>query len=543
MQGNVDIAKATRRLLAIEEAKSSLLQFLRLMNPDPDDMEDAGRSLYQETPQARLLCEVMEKIAAGDLSRAAVSMPPQFGKSSVISHAFPAWIAGRFPWIKLILGTYSQEFAEEWGGKVRALMTSDPYRQIFPGLSFRKGGSSRGLLVIDDHGGELAFVGRDGKTTGKAGDMLIIDDALKNKAEADSPTILRQIWEWFTAVTFSRCHSSSAIVVVHTRWNQNDLIGRLCDPEHPEHDKLTAEKWKYINIPAVVTDQKLADALGLKLEMPADDEVKLQFGDRPMSSLWPERKGLKFLAEAKRLDKSVFEALYQGNPSPEDGDYFKRANLIGYKLEDLPRNLRKYSASDHAVSPKEEERRDKTCMGTVGVDEDGILWVLPDLYWEREGDTSKIVEMMINKMQLHEPMIWWAENEHISKSFKPFLVKRMIEERCYGTMLDDSITPSKELLVRARSIRGMIELGRVRFPTFAPWWPEAQAEMLRFPNAVHDDFVSFMSLIGTGLLREIKPSKTREPEKVVRVGSLAWVKARSEAEKRRAKRLTAAGGM
>lgn len=543
-EGGFDIGKAAARLLAVDEAQTSLIRFMELMNPDPEDMEDASRSLYQRTPVARLLADVLEKVARGELKRVAISCPPQHGKSEAISKSFPAWIAGKHPHIKLILATYSQEFAEEWGGKVRAFMTSEPYQQIFPQTGFRKGGASRGQLMLDQ-GGELAFVGRDGRTSGKAGDVLLCDDPIKNQQEADSPTILRHIWEWFNAVAMTRCHSESAIIIVHTRWAQDDLIGRLVDKDHPDHDPEIAKLWTYINIPAVITDKPLADALGLPLMHPMDKDVIEQFGDKPMTALWPEKKGLPFLAEAKRSDKRVFEALYQGNPSPEDGDYFRREWIVPYKsVRELP-PVRIYAASDHALSSKEE--RDASCMGVFGVDSNNEIWILPDLYWEREGDTSVLVERMIDMMVMHVPQIWWAESEHISKSLRPFLMKRRMErskqEPNALVTLVEEMPSTVDLKQRARPINGMMSMGRVHFPVFAPWWPQALGQLLKFPNAAHDDFVSFMSLIGRGLLREMGVAVPKKSENVVRVGSLAWVKAASSAQKRRAERNRAAGGM
>lgn len=535
------LLKAAIRLRAVKLARTRLMPFIQLTMPDPEDVEDATLSLYEETPLARTLCELMERVAVGEEKRVAVSVGPQQGKSTVISVAFPAWIAGRFPHTNLILGTYSQEFAEEWGGKVRAVMQSPAYRQIFPGTELKAGEKSKSLLVTTS-GGRLAFAGREGATTGKAADIFIVDDAAaKDAQEASSPTIRRHVWEWFNSVAMTRCHSHSGICVVHTRWNQDDLIGRLCDPEHPDHDPEIAKLWTYLNIPTVVTDKKLADALGLELNNPVDKEVIAQFGDKPMAAIWQSRKGLQFLAEVKRMDPSGFEALYQGNPTPEDGDYFRREWIIPYTdPKQIPTNLRKYAASDHAISSKQE--RDASCMGVVGIDEQDEIWVLPDVYWEREEDTSVLVDEIIQKILFHKPQIWWAEREHISKSIRPFLMKRMVEMAALGTLIDDSIVPSQDLKIRARSIQGMMALKRVHFPVYAPWWPEALAELLRFPNAAHDDFVSFLSLIGQGLLREIKPGKRREPEKVTAVGSIQWIKAAAARERRVAERMNFAKG-
>ena len=373
-------------------------------------------------------------------------------------------------------------------------------------------------------GGRVSFLGRGGAGTGKPADLAIIDDPLKNAIEAESPTSRKALHDWFSKTVYARAKTSTAIIVIQTRWNEDDLIGRLCDPDHPDHDKELAAEWTYLNIPAVVSDPALADALGYKLEVPADPMVLSQFGGAPICSLWPERFTLRHLATAKKLNPVGFSALYMGKPSPDDGHYFKREHLVEYDAVDLPRNLRKYGASDHATSA--EQQNDADALGCIGVDDHDHIWVLPDVVWDRM-ETDAMVEEMIDQMARHQPMLWWAENEMILKSIGPFLRKRMQERKVYTPL--DPITPAKELRIRARSIQGRMMMGMVHFPRFAPWWSEAKAQMLRFPFGAHDDFVSMMALFGLGLTKELKaPAADAEPEKIVKVGSIAWIRAQTK---------------
>src|SRR3546814_897247 len=208
----------------------------------------------------------------------------------------------------------------------------------------------------------------------------------------------------------------------------DDLIGRLCDPDHPEHDPSQAKAWTYLNVPAVLKPGPLADALGAKLERSKDPDVVAAFGHEPIAALWPEEFPLRHLASAKALDPLGFGALYLGKPTPDDGYYFRKEHISEYDRGDLPTNLRLYGASDHAVSEKQE--RDSTVLGIVGVDERDDIWVLPDLVWDQM-ETDRTVEEMVRAMRDHDPELWWMENELISKSFGPFLRKRMDEEKVY----------------------------------------------------------------------------------------------------------------
>jgi predicted phage terminase large subunit-like protein len=522
--------KAAKRLLFAQEARDDLLKFMKLTMPDVEDVEDANRSAYEETPQARLLCQIMEKVERRELKRVAVSIGPQLGKSQILSRGAPAWMQGRNPRLNIILGTYNQPFANEFGDAVREIMSSPAYAQVFPNIELRKAAAD--LLITTDNG-RLAFVGRGGSGTGKPADIFLVDDPLKDDKEAQSDATRNEVWNWFNKVALTRCHSKSGIVVVHTRWHQDDLIGRLCDPEHPERNKKYAgisDRWTYINLPAVVDDPKLAKALGLTLEMPKDPFVISMFGSKPMSSLWPGRKDLSFLAEAKNQDPAGFGALYMGQPTPEDGDYFKADGLIEYDEHELPKELEIYAASDHATSTR--QQADYTVMGCVGVDEAGTLWVLPDLVWDRM-QTDRTVEEMVAMMQRRQPNLWWMESELISKSFGPFLRERMIANQVYTAI--DEVTVSKDKQTRGRAIQGRISMKTVRFPRFASWWPEARKQLLRFPNGTNDDFVDFLSHIGMGLLKQYRatPVVANDDRKIIRSGSIEWILARTKREAER----------
>lgn len=499
--------KAAERLLAIREARTSLMAYSKLQMPHPDAPDDPAWSRYEETPLARLLCQVFEMVHERKLKRVAISVGPQMGKSQVTSRNGPAWLLGRRPGLNLMLGTYNQPFAEEFGEAVRQLVRSDAHRQVFPEHELRKGKTD---LLITTADGRAAFVGRGGSGSGKPADVFIVDDPIKDDVEAQSPTTRDQTWSWFNKVAMTRCHGDSAIVVVHTRWHQDDLIGRLCDPEHPDRNGKyagIADRWTYINIPAVIKDPGLAKSLGLTLEVQTDPKVIQQFGKVPMTSLWPNRKPLDFLAEAKQSDPSGFGALYMGNPTPEDGDFFKRADILPYYAGQLPSKLRLFGASDHALSTK--QHRDSSVIGLFGLDEQGDIWVLPDLKWAKLA-TDGTVNTLIEKFK-RRPQLWFMENEAISKSFGPFLRERMRRENVPQSIRP--ITPAADKMTRARAIQGRIQLRTVHLPAYVPWYDQAVAQMLKFPNGAHDDFVDFLSLIGQGLDMEFGPRKDRPAER------------------------------
>lgn len=552
-QRQIELLKATQkaaaRLESAREARDSMLKYLRLTMPDRNDPDDTALSGYVVTPQARLLTQLIEKVGRGEpfdvrdgqpIRNAAISIGPQTGKSQIISRAAPAWLSGRNPALNAILGSYNQDFANEFGDDVRSLVVSNAHKQVFPEYQLRKGGSAKDLLITTD-GGKLAFVGVGGSGTGKPADVFVVDDPIRNDDDAQSEVYRERMWNWFTKVVSTRIHNESYVIVVHTRWHEDDLIGRLCDPDHPERNKKyagIADDWLHINIPAVVEDERLAKALGLTLAIQQDPLVRSQFGVKPMAALWPQRFSLQFLAKQKRLDKRGFTALRMGKPAPEDGDYFHADDIVEYHSPDqLPKNLRIYGASDHAVSEK--QKADSTVIGCVGVDDKDDIWVLPDLVWERM-ETDKTVEVLLDQFKRHRPALWWMESELISKSFGPFLHKRMLETKTYVTI--DDVVPSKDKRTRARAIQGRMRMRKVHFPSFAPWYADARNQLMKFPYGTNDDFVDWLAHIGMGLTKEIAAPAGNDNEKVVQVGSIQWILAQTKKRERAEKARKAVAG-
>lgn len=497
---------AAKRLLALANARDDLAEFIKTMMPDEDG--EPGTSIYERTPVGDLLCTIVTEVEAGKRKRVAVSVPPQHGKTLHLSQMGPAWILGRNPKARIVVATYNETRASELGDDFRKLVASDLFKAIFPKFELSTGSKSK-MSMKTTQGGRIFFVGLGGTVTGRTADYFIVDDPMKDDEELQSDIFREKMWKWFFAVAYSRGSKRTRMIVLHTRWHADDLIGRLCDPSHPDRHrrfKNIAAEWYYLNISGVIKDPKLAKLLGLRLTAPTDPKVIEAFGAEPSVALWESNKDLPFFAQWKAGEPRTFSALVMGQPSIEDGEYFNKAGLLEYDILDLPKSLKIYGASDHAVST--EQYRDKTMLGCVGIDEDDDIWVLPDIVWQQM-PTDKTVDEMILQFKTHKPNLWWMESELISKSFGPFLFKEMTRQRVYITI--EPVTVSKDKPTRARSIQGRIAMGKVHFPRFAPWWSEARSQLLQFPYGAHDDFVDWLAHIGQGLMREQRPSPPPRP--------------------------------
>jgi predicted phage terminase large subunit-like protein len=533
------VREAAARLLAYREGAESLLRYQQLRFPDPDDPDNYEKTTYETTPQAWLLCQVIEKAARGELPRVAISIGPQLGKSEITSRGAPAWLSGNDPRRNILLGSYNTDLATDFGAEVKAIVESPIHKNIFPEYRLRGAGADH---IVTSKNGKMFFLGVGGAGTGKSADFFIVDDPIKNDEAANSPAFREKLWKWYNSVVFSRTKRRTVIIIVHTRWNEDDLIGRLCDPEHPERNGKyagLADRWRYINLPAVVKDTRLAKTLGLELKVPTDPQVISMFGTDPMCALWENEKPLELLAEAKQSDAETFSALYMGSPTPEEGSYFKSKDLMTYSREDEPdwSTLRRYGASDHAVSTRQE--RDFTVLGCAGIDHHDNMYIHPDLVWERM-ETDKTVDEFIRLLRVTKPGMWWIEDELISRSFGPFLYKRMREERIYVPI--DKIRPLKDKRTVARSIQGRLQQHKVFLPKFAPWYQRARTEMLRFDKGTNDDFVSFLSMLGQGLMKEMAGAAPAEEVAEHPIGSIQDILARAKAHAERVKRKESAVG-
>jgi len=501
----VTSASTTRLLLrkkAILRAREDLVAFAMFMSPVPDDRDDVTISLYRPARHHRVLGAALEKVEKGDFKRLQISMPPRHGKTRLASHMFAAWFVGRNPEKSIIVATYSEKFAWDHGRAVRDLIENPLFQQVFPDVRLKAGSASVDRLETEA-GGVIFFLGRGSGATGRGADVILLDDPTKDRKEADSPTIREQLWSWYTQVLQTRLMTKAgSIVIIQTRWHEDDLIGRLTDPQNPCYSLAEATKWHVIDMPALARKN---DVMGRKEGEP----------------LWPERFDKDYLDSIRQTDVRGFQALYQGRPTPEDGSFFKAVHMRTYpRMDRIPPKdrLRFYCASDHAVSL--EQGRDKTCLMAVGIDEHDQMWVMPDLFW-KQADTATVVEYMILMMEKYQPLFWWAGKDHISKSIGPFLRKRMLEKRVFCSI--EELPPIGDKQQRAQSIQARMSMMKVVFPVFPAWWAEAHDQMLKFPQGSHDDFVDTIALFGIGLHKQRGQRALKKKVEAPRHMTMGWV--------------------
>ena len=185
----------------------------------------------------------LEAVERGEIKRLIICLPPRHGKSFLTSSIFPAWFLGRHPERHVIFVTYGQEFSDDFGRRVRNFMVDPVHQAIFPDCKLSEDSTAAHRFNTTANGAYFA-VGRGGPITGRGADLLLIDDPIKDREEANSETVRKSLHEWFASVAYPRLMPGGAIIIIQTRWHEDDLAGWLLR----EH---ASENWDVVSLPAI----------------------------------------------------------------------------------------------------------------------------------------------------------------------------------------------------------------------------------------------------------------------------------------------------
>ncbi len=227
---------AARELLSRREARKALLRFTEYTLPN-----------YIAANHHTLIADKLEALERGDIDRLMINMPPRHGKSELASRRFPAWFLGRNPDKSVIAASYNSDLATDFGRQVRNIVACTGYSKLF---ETRLAEDSRAANRWNtDDGGTYVAAGVGTAITGRGADILLIDDPLKDREEADSELQRQKIWDWYTSTAYTRLAPNGRIVVIQTRWHEDDLSGRLL-----EESKKGGDAWDVLELPAINDD-------------------------------------------------------------------------------------------------------------------------------------------------------------------------------------------------------------------------------------------------------------------------------------------------
>lgn len=432
---------------------------------------------YLAPPHIRILgSRIRDEVAKGS-ARIIVTMPPRHGKSELCSKWTPIWFLENWPEKRVVLASYGANFAKEWGRKVRNSFRL--YGDILA-TSITEDSKAADLWNTPEDGG-MATCGVDGTLTGRGADLLIIDDPVKNAAEARSETYRQRAWEWWTETARTRLEPGGSVIVIMTRWHQDDLVGRLLEQD----EETGAGVWTVVNCPALAED---------------NDPMGRSTGD----ALWPERYDVKTLGEIKAdIGERAFSALYGQRPTAKEGEIFRAEHFRYFKDEP------DYWTLVHADGTEQRILKREAWIGqtadTAMKDGQENDWTVVLTYAVTK--QRQLLVLRVDRVKLPVPKQWAFIKQCRARWRRLGNYRALgIEDKQSGIGLiqtaqleGDPVVPLEAVadkVTRATPASVMCENGMVFFPIYAPWLASFEDELLDFPNGVHDDQVDAFSYAG-----------------------------------------------
>jgi len=465
-------------LLARRKARASLAAFIEYL--------DLG---FVPARHHLLLIGHLEAVERGDIERLMVLMPPGSAKSTYASVLFPPWFMGRNLGAAVLGVSNTTDLAERFSRRARNTVDSKRYRNVFA-CGVAEDSQAAGNWETDA-GGEFFAAGIGTTIAGRRADLGLIDDPIKSREEADSDRLRQKQWDWYVNDFTPRLKPGARQILIQTRWHEDDLGGRILERE--------TNRWTVVKLPMVAQ---------------ASDPLDRKPGER----LWPEWFTQEMIDQAK-LDHRAWNALYQQDPAPEQGDFFQRDDFNDW-LE-LPQQLHYYGASDYAVS---EGDGDYTEHGVFALDYNGDLYAID--WWREQAKSDVWIERQCDFIARYKPLIWFGESGPIRRAIEPFLRKRMQERETPCRL--EWLPSIADKVVRARAIQARCAMGKVHLPKAAPWKADLMSQLMRFPAGKYDDGVDVLSLIGRGLEFANSPKLPAPPSNghapIRRGGPNSWMR-------------------
>jgi len=404
-------------------------------------------------------------LAGGKINRLIINMPPQHGKSELISKYFPVWYLGHNPDHNVILVSYQADYAAEWGKKAK-----DLFEEVGPtyfGKSLKKRTGSRYRWSINGFNGGMKTTGISGSITGKSADIIIIDDPIKNESEALSPVWRERVWNFFRATAYTRLSPTGKFIIIMTRWHYDDLCGRILE------NKDEFGEWEVVSLPAIATEDY--------------DLIGRMKGE----ALFPRRYDIfNLMDKQKTLGPFWFSAEYQQEPIASEYQIFNKDKWLYYDINNPPKFSTIIQSWDTAF--KENELNDYSACETWGIYNNNFYLI--DI-WRGKVLFPKLETTVIELSNLYKPNLILIEDAASGQDLIPVLKR--------DTKLNiKKITPMNKV-IRAHAISPLIEQGRVFLPSKASWLPTFLNEHAKFPNGKNDDLVDTTTIF-LNFVRDIK---------------------------------------
>lgn len=463
---NLQTLEAYKRR-AIQEARTSLMGFTLYTNP----LYETG--WYIELLSAEL-DQFLVDVEAGKMPRLMIFAPPRSGKSEKASRRFPAYVLGKHPDWNVIACSYSSDLANRMSRDTQRIVGSKKYSDVFPNTALPSGRTGAGGAIRtaelwevvnangEIHGGSYRAAGVNGGITGQGMNIGIIDDPAKDYKTASSPTYQEAVIDWYDTTFFTRADPKiNGIIIILTRWHQNDLAGQLLKKADEG-----GEKWRVVSFPMEAEKEEVHELNG-----------KTYLLRKPGEILFPERMPQGFVDKAKQRGSLVWNALYQQRPTAKGGGLIKSEWFGEYR--ELP--VMKWRAVYGDTAQKTKEVNDFSVFEHWGLGVDGYMYLIDMIRGKWEADELK-----------RRAIAFWQS----CKALRNGPLRHMaIEDKASGTGLIQSIRKDalcpvkaiqrdKDKYTRLMDTQGFIESGYIKLPADKPFINDFLVEM----EAINPEF-------------------------------------------------------
>ena len=430
--------------LSVEDlAYADLLCYAALQWPD-----------YIISAHHQIIAEHLQALEKREIRRLLITTPPRHGKTMLAVEFFGSWYLGRNPSHQVIFSTYSTEKAEDHGLKVKQLMMNENFNVVFPNCVLSQDSKAKSKLATT-LGGHFFSVGVGGAIVGRGANLLILDDLVKSREEAESITSLRRIEQWFKGTAYTRLMPQGVIIFITTRWTKDDLAGIILR---------NSNNWVHLDLKALC-ESKERDPLHRE----------------PGEALWPAQYDKDDLKEIKEnIGTREWSAQYQQNPVDEEGGIIQ-FNWIKY-YDKKPLKFDRIIQSWDTAFSKNSTNSPSVCL-TFGK-KDKYHYLLHVFRKHIDYPTLKrTAERLYND---YDADIVLIEDRASGQS----LAQELKEG---GKMKIKSIFPKGSKEQRMASQSAKIEMGLVLFPNNAPWLTDTITELIAFPHSKYNDIADAMS--------------------------------------------------
>jgi predicted phage terminase large subunit-like protein len=433
---------------SLKAASTNMLGFAKAVYPG-----------FKVGPHHKKLAKIFTDVVEGRKKRVIINIAPRMGKSEFSSYLFPAYFLGKYPEKKIIMGTHTAGLSEDFGRRIRNLIDTEEYREVFPQTMVADDQKAAGKWSTSA-GGQYYAAGVGGALAGRGADLFVIDDPHSEQdVKSNSRLAFDTAWSWFQTGPLQRLMPGGGIIIVMTRWSLLDLTGRLIDYQTKNPEALP---WEIVELPAILND-----------------------GEEDEKSLWPDQWSLEALKSTKAsIDPRYWNAQYMQQPTAENSAIVSRKMWRIWEADEPPSCEYIIQSWDTAFETK--NNSDYSACTTWGI-----------FYNEEENDSPQLILLDAFKDRMAFPELKVVALKHY-KEWEPdaFIVEKkaagapLIQElRAMGIPVQE-FSPSRgnDKTVRVNAVADLFSSGKVWAPD-TRWAREVIEEMAAFPVGEHDDFV------------------------------------------------------